>query len=133
MNTYMFVLRPTTRKLKVVCPTCASRGEVIDACETCRGTAIKKRNILQYYIQDKPIKINNIDRDPKTGILRYWENGSEFFYETVTPELNKYVPEVPYGIHLCHDSYKTAERERKRVNDYLSKSNRKCSIYEGEE
>lgn len=122
MANYMFVLRPTEKKIKVVCPACAKRGEVISSCHSCQGTAINKRRITQYYVQDRPIHITYIDRNPKNGVLRYWENSSEFFYETVTPELNKYVPEVPHGIHLCHDDWKSAQTECDRINKYLSKS-----------
>jgi hypothetical protein len=120
MATYMFVLRPTEKIHKTVCLACAHRGEVTDECIWCHGTATKKQKIMQYYVQDKPIHIVKIDRDSKTGILRYWENTSEFFYETIMPRLNKYVPEVPYGIHLCHDNRESAEIERDRINKYLS-------------
>jgi hypothetical protein len=120
MANYMFILRPTERVHKSVCPSCANRGEVLDSCPTCRGSAIKKYRVVQYYVQDKPIQIVNIDRDPKTGVLRYWENKSEFFNETTYPELNKYVPEVPYGVHFCHDTKKSAEIECARINKYLA-------------
>jgi hypothetical protein len=119
MANYMFVLRPTEKKYKVVCPICAKRGIVEDSCSTCRGTGIKRKSVFQYYVQDRPIEITRIDRDPKTGILRYWENSCEFFYETVDPKLNEYVPEVPYGIHLCHDDRKSAQVECERINKFL--------------
>ena len=115
----MFVLRPTKKTYKVVCPTCAARGEITDTFSTCKGTAIKKCCSTQYYVQDRPIQIVRTDRDPKTGILRYWEGSSEYFYETTYPTLNRYVPEVPYGIHLCHDDRKSAEAECERINKYL--------------
>jgi GTP cyclohydrolase III len=121
MANYMFILRPTEKTIRSVCPICVKRGEVIDNCPVCHGTAIRKRKVPQYYVQDKPIQITHIDRDAKTGILRYWENSSEFFYETVYPDLNKYVPEVPHGIHLCHDDIKSAQAECERINKYLYK------------
>lgn len=120
MANYMFILRPTEKKYKVVCPTCATRGMVLDRCPTCCGAGTKWLRMMQYYVQDRPIEIEKIDRDPHTGVLRYWENLSEFFYETVTPKLNKYVPEVPYGVHLCHDTRKSAQVECDRLNKYLS-------------
>lgn len=120
MANYMFVLRPTTKKHKVVCPTCAKRGEVVLSCPTCRGTAIKTISVPQYYVQDRPIEITHIDRDPKTGVLRYWEGASEYFYETVYPSLNRYVEEVPHGIHLCHDNALSAKTECERVNKLLA-------------
>ena len=119
MANYMFVLSPTEKRIKIVCPACAKRGIVEDTCQICHGTAIKGKTIMQYYIKDRPIQIIRIDRDKRTGILRYWTDNSEFFYETVYPELNKYVPNVPHGIHLCHDYKESAEIECERVNNYL--------------
>jgi hypothetical protein len=119
MANYMFVLRPTEKKIVTVCPTCAKRGEVVNSCRTCYGAGVKKKSIPQYYVQDKPVQITQIDRDPKTGILRYWENTSEFFYETAYPALNPYIPEVPYGVHLCHDEVISAQIECERINEYL--------------
>lgn len=119
MANYMFVLRPVDKIHKAVCPTCAARGEVLDSCPTCRGSAVKRYRFTQYYVQDRPIQITKVDRDPETGILRYWENMSEFYNETTTPKINKYVPEVPYGIHFCHDDKKSAETECNRINKYL--------------
>jgi hypothetical protein len=122
MANYMFVLRPTKRTLKKVCDACFTRGEVLNSCLTCGGTAIKKHSIMQYYVQDRPIQITHIDRDPKNGILRYWEGASDFMYETVYPELNKHVPEVPHGIHLCHDTALSAQKECERINKHLAKT-----------
>lgn len=117
---YMFVLRPTEKVHKSVCPACAARGEVLDSCQTCRGSAVKRYRSTQYYVQDKPIQIVHTDRDPKTGILRYWESKSEFYYETACPAINQYVPEVPHGIHFCHDDKKSADIECERINKYLA-------------
>ena len=119
MANYMFVLRPTEKKYKAVCPACARRGEVLYTCGCCHGVGVIGKRVQQYYVQDKPIEITYVDRNPKNGVLRYWENASEFFYETVTPSLNKYVPEVPYGVHLCHDNFRSAQAECERVNNYL--------------
>ena len=119
MANFMYILRPTTKKVKEVCSECYRRGEVVDSCTTCHGSAIKRRSFQQFYVQDKPIRIENIDRDPKTGVLRYWQNSSEFYYETTTPKLNRYMPEIPYGIHLCHDDRESAEIECERINKYL--------------
>lgn len=119
MANFMYVLHPTEKKYRVVCPACAKRGMIEDCCSICHGTGTKSQKIIQYYVQDRPIEIVNIDRNPKNGILRYWENLSDFYYETITPELNKYVPEVPYGVHLCHDTRESAEAECERINKYL--------------
>lgn len=120
MIDYMFVLRSAEKTHKSVCPACVSRGEILDSCTICSGTAIKKYSFMQYYVQNKPIKIVRIDRDQKTGILRYWEGAYDFYYETTTPELNKYIPEVPYGVHLCHYTKESAETECARINKYLA-------------
>jgi RecJ-like exonuclease len=120
MANFMFILRPTEKVSKTVCPVCAERGEVLDSCPMCKGSAIKKNRFTQYYVQDKPIQIEKVDRDPKTGILRYWENTSEFYYDTTYPTLNKYVPEVPYGVHLCHDTRESAQVECDRINACLT-------------
>ena len=122
MANYMFILRPTERKYKVVCPECTRRGEVLYTCECCHGIGVVSKRVEQYYVQDRPIEITYVDRNPKNGVLRYWENSSEFYYETVTPMLNKYIPEVPYGVHLCHDNMKSAQAECERVNKYLKDS-----------
>ena len=132
MANYMFVLRPGKDTRKVVCPACANRGEVISSCRVCGGNGTKKESIPAYYVQDRPIEIVKVDRDPKTGILRYWEGACDYFYETLDPSLNKYVPKVPYGVHICHDSKASAQQECDRINSFLkeefSKGNlNKCS------
>lgn len=119
MANYMFILRPVDKKFRVVCPKCFKRGFVSDDCPTCHGAGTYSKTVYQYYVQDKPIRIENVDRDPKTGILRYWDSKCEFFYETVYPELNKYVPNVPHGIHLCHMDLEEARIECERINRYL--------------
>lgn len=122
MANFMYVLRPTEKKFRVVCPACAKRGMILDICPTCHGNGYQCKRVTQYYVQDRPIEIEKVDRDPKKGILRYWENMSEFFYETTTPELNPNVPEVPYGVHLCHDNKKSAQVECDRINSFLNDS-----------
>lgn len=119
MANYMFILRPMEKKFTTVCPTCTKRGEVVSDCRTCHGLGVQKKSVFQYDVQDRPIEIERVDRDPETGILRYWENYCEYFYETTYPELNKYVPEVPHGIHLCHDDRKSAQIECERINKHL--------------
>jgi len=120
MINYMFMLRPTEKKFTTVCPACAKRGEVVDTCRTCYGKGVIRKSTMQYYVRTNPIEIEKIDRDPKNGILRYWEDASDFCYETTTPKLNKYVPDVPYGVHLCHFDRKSAQIECDRINKYLS-------------
>lgn len=115
----MVKLKPVETKKKRVCPACYAKGEVTSACHKCHGNGVINSKTLRYKVESRPVEIVKIDRDPKTGIKRYWENKSEFFYETVTPKLNKYVPEVPFGIHFIHDSYDDAFAEADRVNKAL--------------
>ena len=115
----MIKLKPVETKKKRVCPACHARGEVIDDCHKCHGTGIINSKTIRYNVVARPVEIVKVDRDQKTGIIRYWENQSEFFYETTTTKLNKYVPEVPFGIHLLHDSYEEAFVEAARVNKAL--------------
>jgi hypothetical protein len=81
---------------------------------------------MQYYVRNNPIEIVKIDRDPANGILRYWEDLSNFCYETTTHELNEYVPDVPYGVHLLHEDKETAQVECDRINKYLKEKAKKA-------
>ncbi len=119
MANYMFILRPGKNTRKVVCAECAKRGEVVDTC-SCRGTGIKKETVPAYFVQDRPVEIDRVDRDPETGILRYWQGSCDYFYETIYPSLNRYVPEVPYGVHLCHETSRSAQAECERINKFLA-------------
>ena len=123
----MVKLKPVETKKKRVCPACYARGEVIDDCHKCHGAGVIKSKTLRYNVSAHPIEIVKIDRDPKTGILRYWESQSEFFYETVTSKLNKYVPEVPFGVHLIQSNYEDAFAEADRVNKALDEIEVKAS------
>ena len=112
-------LKPVETKKKRVCPACYAKGEVTTGCFKCHGVGVINSKTIRYDVAFYPVEIIKVDRDPKNGIIRYWENKSEFFYETVTPELNKYVPEVPFGIHLVHKNYEEASAEAARVNRAL--------------
>jgi hypothetical protein len=115
----MIKLKPVDVKKKRVCPACYAKGEVTDDCHKCHGTGVINSKTVRYNVVARPVEIVKIDRDPKTGVIRYWENQSEFFYETITPKLNKYVPEVPFGVHLIHESYEDAFAEANRINKAL--------------
>lgn len=115
----MVKLKPIETTKKRVCPACYAKGEVANNCHKCHGAGVIKSKTVRYNVVARPIEIVKIDRDPKTGIIRYWENQSEFFYETTTPKLNKYVPEVPFGIHLIHESFEEAFAEVERINKAL--------------
>lgn len=115
----MVRLKPVETRKKRVCPACYAKGEVTLGCHKCHGAGIINFKTIRYNVATRPIEIVKTDRDPKTGIIRYWENQNEFYHETTTPKLNKYVPEVPYGVHLLHDSYDEAFAEAERVNKAL--------------
>lgn len=115
----MVKLKPVETKKKRVCPACYAKGEVIDDCHKCHGAGVINSKTVRYNVVARPVEIVKIDRDPKTGVIRYWENQSEFFYETVTHKLNKYVPDVPFGIHLVHENYEDAFAEANRINKAL--------------
>jgi len=126
----MIKLKPVEVKKKRVCSACYAKGEVTESCHKCHGTGVINSSTIRYRVTAHPVEIVKIDRDPRNGIIRYWENQSEFTYETTTPELNKYVPEVPFGVHLLHDSYEEAFAEAARVNEALDKQEveaAKCS------
>jgi CO dehydrogenase nickel-insertion accessory protein CooC1 len=115
----MIRLKPVETKKKRVCPVCYAKGEVKTDCKKCYGKGVISSTTIRYTVATRPVEIEKIDRDPDTGIIRYWGNKSEFFYETTTHELNKYVPEIPFGIHLLHDNFDEALIEAERVNKAL--------------
>lgn len=118
----MIRLKPVEAKKKHVCSACYTRGEVLSSCRKCSGTGVIGSKAIRYTVVPFPVEIVKVDRDPKTGIIRYWENLSEFFYETTTPALNKYAPEVPFGLHLIHDSFDEALTEADRINKALDEA-----------
>ena len=118
----MIKLKPVEVKKKRVCSACYTKGEITDSCRKCHGTGVINSKVIRYNVATHPVEIVKIDRDRETGIIRYWENQSEFFYETTIPSLNKYVPEVPFGIHLLHDNYEEAFAEAARINEALDKA-----------
>lgn len=122
-----YILKSSDSVVKVVCPACAKRGEVIHSCPVCGGNGIRRKSVIRFFLAKNPITITKVDRDPKTGVIRYWHSRSEFFYETTTPELNPYVPDVPFGIHFIHSTKEEAEKEVLRINTYLEKHERESS------
>lgn len=112
----MYRLRLVTKKKVVTCEYCTAQGEVKSNCTRCGGKGVHFKSYECYEVAPRTIKIVKIDRDPKTGILRYWENMSEYYYETVLGDMNKYIPDYPYGVHFLHFTKAAAENEAERLN-----------------
>lgn len=125
MAKFMYGISKMEKKFTAVCPACAKRGEVVDTCRTCYGKGVINKRAMQYYVKKNPLEIVKVDRDPRNGILRYWEDLSNFCYETTTRELNQYVPDVPYGVHLLHEDKESAQAECDRINKYLREQARR--------
>lgn len=121
----MYRLLGTRFTEKVFCRSCARQGCINPKCPECGGKGIHKFHWEGFRASNEAYILEKVDRCPETGHIRYWSDKSNFCYETVTPELNKYCPDVPYGIHYYHDTYKEAEAEVNRVNDYLYKEAKK--------
>ena len=115
----MYRLLSTKFTEKVFCRSCAKHGFIDPKCPECNGKGVHKFHWEGFRVSDEAYILEKVDRCPKTGHIRYWLDKSTFCYETVTPELNKYCPDVPYGIHYYHDTYQDAEAEAIRVNSYL--------------
>ena len=84
----MIKLKPVEVKKKRVCPTCYTKGEVIADCHKCQGAGVINSKTMRYNVSTRPVEIIKIDRDTKTGILRYWENQSELFTFSAPIESN---------------------------------------------
>lgn len=117
----MYKLLSTKFTERVFCRSCARLGCINPKCPECGGKGIHKFHWDGFRVSNDAYILEKVDRCPKTGHIRYWSDKSNFCYETVTPELNKYCPNVPYGIHYYHDIYQDAEAEVTRVNSYLYK------------
>lgn len=112
-----YILRKVTKKKVVTCGACTRRGRVVSHCCECGGKGIHNKSYQCWEVNPRKIKIEKIDRDPETGKLRYWTGSDGFYYETVTPEYNKFVEDYPHGIHFIHSDYKEALVEAARLNE----------------
>lgn len=120
----VYVLTSTDEIKKVVCKSCAKRGEVLSACPECGGAGVHRKSVQRFRVKDRPIELVQVDRDPHTGLIRYWTGLSDFYYESTYPTLNRFVPEVPYGIHFVHGNKASAQAEADRINAFLAKQER---------
>lgn len=117
----MYKLVSTKFTETMFCKKCSKLGYINSNCPECGGKGIHKFHWEGYKVSNSAQILEKVDRCPETGHIRYWSDKSNFCYETTTPELNKYCPNVPYGIHFYLDTYEEAETEACRVNTYLRK------------
>ena len=111
-----WVLKMRPRVIRVVCESCHKKGFVQDSCPVCGGKGSHKKTQMAWTVSPNQIDIEKIDRDPKTGMLRYWTSLSEFFCETTS---HAPYQGYPYGVHFVHFNYKEAVNEADRLNSIL--------------
>lgn len=114
-----FILRKVTKKKVVTCRKCTERGRVLPCCPECGGKGVHNKSYQCWEVNPRKIDIEKIDRDPENGQIRYWTGYSEYFYDMVTPEYNKFAEEYPHGIHYIHFDIKEAMAEVNRLNKIL--------------
>ena len=120
MTVKAYVLTPEERAVKKVCPRCVQVNSIIyDSCPVCHGNGFIKKRYQHFSVRRNLIDIVKISREELTGHLIYWTSASEFYHEETYNTDNKYVPDVPYGIHFIHFTKEDAEREAERINKYL--------------
>lgn len=112
-----YVLRMVLRDKIVVCEKCHKAGQVLPHCTRCGGKGTHRKSYQCYEVNPRKAEIEKIDRDPKNGKLRYWTSASDFYYEEIRPEDNKYIGDYPHGIHMVHFSLEEATNEANRLNE----------------
>lgn len=118
----MYQITKDVEKVKQCCPSCAKLHIIKTNCPICGGKGV--RNVSREYYRPvlSPVTIEKIDRDPKTGKLRYWISSNEYAYEETYPSDNPYVPPIKNGVHLFHLTQKDAIAECDRINKFLRES-----------
>lgn len=111
-----FVLRMVTKKKVVVCERCHRAGQVIMHCHECGGKGTHLKSYQCYEVNPHMVEIVKVDRDPDNGKLRWWTSMSDFFYDEIHHEDNRYIEEYPNGIHMVHFSLQEAINEVDRLN-----------------
>lgn len=82
-NVYiMYSIREKPFKLQVPCKNCSDKGYIDKTCHACNGKGIHNKGFMAYEVNRRTEEIEKIDRDSKTGELRYWEDLSCFYYES---------------------------------------------------
>jgi RecJ-like exonuclease len=112
-----YVLRLVTKKKTVVCEHCHELGHVCPHCSRCGGRGTHYKSYQCYEVSPRKIQIVKTDREPENGKLRYWTSMSEFYYDEIHQEDNKYIKEYPHGVHLVHFNLQEAQNEANRLNE----------------
>lgn len=112
-----FILRMVIKKKVVTCERCHKAGQVLPHCPECGGKGIHYKSYQCYEVSPRKVEIEKIDRDPKNGKLRYWTSMSDFYYDEIRHEDNKYVEDYPHGVHMIHFSIEEATNEANRLNE----------------
>lgn len=117
-----WILKLVPDKIQVVCESCHRNGKIDSKCPVCGGKGIHNKTQWKWVVSKCQTDIVKIDRDPKTGELRYWTDMSCFFPETIE-EFNRYPGPIcnnyPHGAHLVHFNYSEAVTEADRLNETL--------------
>lgn len=120
----MWVLKLVpAKKIKVCCERCFKAGEVDPRCTLCGGKGVHlKSQGQEFKVMDTPVTIIKIDRDPKDGMLRYWESADTCYREEQNHNYNQYVPEEAGVVHFIHFTRADAMKECARVNLRMQKA-----------
>ena len=82
-NVYiMYSITEKSFKIQVPCKHCADKGYINKSCQACNGKGIHNKSFAVYEVNHRDKEIVKIDRESKTGELRYWEDMSCFYYES---------------------------------------------------
>jgi hypothetical protein len=97
----MHLVKEYPLKIQVTCQKCSDLGYINKTCSACNGKGVHNKTLIIYKVDRKPWEIIKIDRDSKTGILRYWDDESCYFSEEK---------------HLMHFTIKDTQNECDRRN-----------------
>lgn len=122
LEMYVLKLVPSKR-IRVCCERCSAAGEVDPSCTICGGKGVHfKSQGQEFKVMDDPVSIIKIDRDPKDGMLRYWESADTCYREEQNHNYNQYVPEEAGVVHFIHFSKGDAVAECIRVNQRMKEA-----------
>jgi len=82
----MYSIKEQSLKIQVPCQKCFAKGFVDNNCHACNGKGVHNKTLIVWEVREKPTIVEKIDRESKTGELRYWTE-IDCFYE----ESGKYI------------------------------------------